>query len=96
MPLSGTSFHKYLYEAFLAQYLELSEIAYKRHYGDYSAVFEQPHEDPLSIARRRQRDQARLFQWSLSTGLGIIVTWAMGSVTLRRPLGNIRPPSSDS
>ncbi|KWS92126.1 hypothetical protein AL048_03030 [Pseudomonas syringae pv. castaneae] len=49
MPLPGTPFHKYLYEAFLAQHLELSEIAYKRHYGDYSAVFELPHDAPLSI-----------------------------------------------
>lgn len=53
MPLHGTPFHKYLYEAFLAQHLELSEIAYKRHYGDYSAVFELPHAAPLSIDKAK-------------------------------------------
>lgn len=53
MPLPGTPFYKYLYEAFLAQHLELSEIAYKRHYGDYSAVFELPHEAPLSIDKAK-------------------------------------------
>ncbi|KPY97691.1 hypothetical protein [Pseudomonas syringae] len=40
MPLPDTPFHRYIQEAFLAQHLELSEIAYKRHYGNYSAILE--------------------------------------------------------
>ena len=53
MPLPDTPFHQYVYEAFLTQYLELSEIAHKRHYGNYSAILELPHEAPLSINRAK-------------------------------------------
>lgn len=53
MPLPDTPFHRYVYEAFLTQYLELSEIAHKRHYGNYSAILELPHEAPLSVDRAK-------------------------------------------
>ncbi|WP_245398015.1 site-specific integrase [Pseudomonas germanica] len=53
MPLPDTPFHRYIQEAFLAQHLELPEIAYKRHYGNYSAILLLPHEAPLSIDRAK-------------------------------------------
>lgn len=50
IPLTSTTFHRYLQETFLAKHLELSEISYKRHQGNYSAgrALPQPHHLPSS------------------------------------------------
>lgn len=96
MPLPGTPFHKYLYEAFVAQYMELSEIAYKRHHGNYSAVFELPHEAPLSIDKTKAA--------SPSETLSVVFEhWARnhrhmgdGKRDVEKTAGSIRPLSSAS
>lgn len=59
MPLPDTPFHRYVYEAFLTQYLELSEIAYKRRYGNYSAILELPHEAHLEHRQGKTRRPSR-------------------------------------
>lgn len=48
MPLLGTPFYGYIQETFLAKHLELSEIAYKRHHGDYLTNLAAPPNKPLS------------------------------------------------